>query len=44
MSLGIWNLTALISTMRDKGIKIESYYPEKKDGKKANWCKYRLGE
>lgn len=39
--LNIFNLTAVISDMRESGIQIETVY-ETKNGKKSKWCKYAL--
>jgi len=44
--LGIWNLTAVISKMRQKGYDIVSIEHKgvNRYGRKVKWCSYKLGE
>ena len=43
--LGIWNLTALISSMRQKGHMIinEWHTGKNRYGRKVRWCDYKMG-
>lgn len=43
--LGIWNLTAVVSAMRDAGYPIETVYnTDRITGKKMQTCRYTMGE